>query len=96
MLTIDIPETTARQSTEDELAQFILNKLQDNDTACITYYHAGCERGSWKDGEWHGDDTLHKCDCRTIWSVARVFRSKGYIVNDTLKGYNESVLKISK
>lgn len=96
MLTTEIPEVNARKSAEDELAQFILDKLQDHDTVCIEYYHGGCAQGSWKDGEWHGDETLHKADCPAIWSVARAFKSKGYIVNDTLKGGNVSVLKISK
>lgn len=96
MLTIDIPETNARQSAEDELAQFILDKLKTNNTVCIEYYHSGCAQGSWKDGEWHGDETLHNADCPAIWSVARVFKSKGYVVNDVLKGGNISVLKISK
>ena len=51
MLTTEIPEVNARKSAEDELAQFILNKLKGNDTACIEYYHGGCAQGSWKDGE---------------------------------------------
>lgn len=96
MLTTEIPEVNARKSAEDELAQFILNKLKGNDTACIEYYHGGCAQGSWKDGEWHGDDTLHKSDRPAIWSVSREFARKGYIVNDTIKSGNVSVLKISK
>lgn len=96
MVTIDIPEVNTRMSAEDELAQFILDKLQDHDTVCIEYYHGGCAQGSWKDGEWHGDKTLHKSDCRAIWSVSREFTRKGYIVNDTIKSGNVSVLKISK
>lgn len=96
MLTINIPETTARQSAEDELALFILDKLKDNDIVCIKYYHSGCAQGSWKDGEWHGDETLHKSDCKAIWNVSREFARKGYIVNDTIKSGNVSVLKISK
>lgn len=96
MLTIDIPETNARKSAEDELAQFILDKLKDSKDVCIEYYHSGCEQGSWKDGKWHGDKTLHKADCKIIWSVARAFRNQGYIVNDTMVGYNVSRLIIIK
>lgn len=96
MLTIDIPEANARMSAEDELAQFVLDRLQNSNEACIEYYHAGRAQGSWKDGEWHGDETLHKSDCHAIWKVANVFRKKGYIVNDIFKGGNVSVLKISK
>lgn len=96
MLTTNIPEVNARKSAEDELAQFILDKLKDSDTVCIEYYHGGCAQGSWKDGAWHGDEILHKSDCKAIWSVSREFIRKGYIVNDTLKSGNVSVLKISK
>lgn len=96
MLTIDIPETIARQSAEDELALFIIDKLRNRDTVCIEYYHSGCAQGNWKDGEWHGDETLHKSDCKIIWNVSREFARKGYIVNDTIRGANVSVLKISK
>ena len=96
MLTIDIPTVNAQHSAEDELAQFILDKLKEHDTIRIEYYHAGCKKGSWKDGEWHGDKTLHKSDCHTIWNVSKVFAKKGYIVNDTFCGGNVSELKISK
>lgn len=96
MLTTNIPKVNARKSAEDELVQFILDKLKDNNTVCIEYYHAGCEQGCWKDGEWHGDEILHKSDCKAIWDVSKVFAKQGYIVNDTFKGGNVSVLKISK
>lgn len=96
MLTIDIPKVNARMSAEDELARFILDKFENSDTVRIQYYHAGCEQGNWKDGEWHGDDTSHKADCKAIWSVAKAFAKQGYIVNDILVGNNLCKLKISK
>ena len=96
MLTIDIPKVNTRKSAEDELAQFILDKLKNQDEVLIEYYHAGCAKGSWKDGRWHGDETLHKADSSVIYSVQNAFKSKGYIVNDSIRGMNVSVLKISK
>lgn len=96
MLTIEIPEVNARMSAEDELAQFILSELQNNNEAIIEYYHDGCAIGNWHDGKWRGDKTQHQSDCHVIREVAAMFRKKGYIVNDALQGGNISVLKISK
>lgn len=96
MLTTEIPEVNTRKSAEDELAQFILDKLKTQNEVRIEYYHSGCAQGSWKDGTWHGDETLHKADSSAIYNVEKAFKSKGYIVNDSVKGMNVSVLKISK
>ena len=46
MLTTEIPEVNSRKSAEDELAQFILDKLKTQNEVCIEYYHAGCAEGS--------------------------------------------------
>lgn len=96
MLTTEIPEVNSRKSAEDELAQFILDKLKTQNEVCIEYYHAGCAKGNWKDGTWHGDETLHKADSSAIYNVENAFKNKGYIVNDSIRGMNVSVLKISK
>ena len=45
MLTTEIPEVNSRKSAEDELAQFILDKLKTQNEVCIEYYHAGCAKG---------------------------------------------------
>lgn len=96
MLTIDIPKVNARKSAEDELTQFILDKLKIQNEVCIGYYYAGCAQGSWKDGTWHGDETLHNSDCSIIRAVGKAFQDKGYIVNDRMGGGNMCVLKILK
>lgn len=96
MLTIDIPVVNARKSAEDELAHFILDRLKDRNEVCVKYYHSGCARGSWKDGEWQGDETIHKADYSVIATVAEAFKNQGYIVNDTMYGNNLSELRISK
>lgn len=95
MLTIDIPRVNARKSAEDELAQFILDKLKTQNEVCIEYYHAGCAKGNWKDGTWHGDETLHKADVSAIYDVINALKNKGYLVSDSIRGMNVSVLKIS-
>lgn len=96
MLTIEIPQVNARKSAEDELAQFILDKLKIQNEVCIEYYHGGCAIGKWKDGTWHGDETLHNADTSAIYNVEKAFESKGYIVNDSIRGMNVRILKISK
>lgn len=47
MLTTKIPKVNARKSAEDELAQFILDKLKDNDEVHVSYYDLGVHQGSW-------------------------------------------------
>lgn len=82
MLTTNIPEVNARKSAEDELAQFILDKLKDNDEVRISYYDLGVYKGSWWHGESHSTKTLHKADIPAICKVLKAFRCKGYIIND--------------
>ena len=96
MLTTEIPEVNTRKSAEDELAQFILDKLKTQNEVRIEYYHSGCAQGNWKDGEWHGDETLHQADSSAIYNVEKAFKNKGYIVNDHVRGMNVSIIKISK
>ena len=96
MLTTEIPEVNARKSAEDELAQFILDKMKTQNEVCIEYYHAGCAKGSWKDGTWHGDETLHKADSSAIYNFQTALNKNGFILHDSIRGMNVSVFKISK
>lgn len=82
--------------TTDYTYEHLLPALFNDKDICIDYYHAGCAKGSWKDGAWHGDETLHKADSSAIYNVENAFKNKGYIVNDSIRGMNVSVLKISK
>lgn len=84
MLTTKIPKVNARKSAEDELAQFILDKLKDNDEVHVSYYDLGVHQGSWWYGEFNDTKILHKADIPAIRNVLKAFRGKGYIVNDNI------------
>ena len=84
ILTIKIPKVNARKSAEDELAQFILDKLKDNDEVHISYYDLGVHTGSWWYGEFNDTKILHKANIPAIRNVLKTFSSKGYIVNDNI------------
>lgn len=89
MITIDIPEVSAKKSAEDELVSYILDQLKESNCARFEYYHGGCAQGSW------GGDN-HVASVEIIREVLREFRRKGYVVNDRYGSGNVSTVRIFK
>ncbi len=80
MLTIQIPESTARISAEDELAKYILNWLKEHESMYLYYFHRGAEVGKWEKCE--GKNRRCYAGVDAIKNVIRAFRNKGYIVDN--------------
>lgn len=92
MLTIEIPEVNTRKNAEDELARAILRALEkDGKCARVEYYHRGTGTGNWSCGGINGHSSVE-----IIYSVARAFKDRGYVVNDKTYSGNFSDLFISK
>lgn len=78
MLTIQIPESTARVSAEDELAKYILDWLKEHKTMYLHYFHHGPKLGNWEKCE--GREQCY-AGVDAIENVIRAFRNKGHVVS---------------
>lgn len=104
MITIDIPECTARESAEDELVEYILNRLSTNGEARFQYYtsdqnHSTTTVGDWKEIEEKWDSykgKVHKSSLDAVKSVIRAFQHKGYLVKDMFTYAKFNQVTISK
>lgn len=91
MLTIEIPEVNTRKSAEDELAQYILNKIETKGAAYFKYYTSDQNNsettvGDWVEstGDWYGEygGQHHKSSLDAVLVVISAFRKKGYLIKN--------------
>lgn len=104
MITIDIPECAARKSAEDELVEYILNRLSTNGVAYFKYYtsdqnHSTTTVGDWKEiindwNEYKGE--THKSSLDAVKSVIQAFKQKGYLVKNMFTFAHFNQVTISK
>lgn len=104
MITIDIPECTARKSAEDELAEYVLQQLAKNGVAYFKYYtsdqnHSTITVGDWKEvisdwNEYKGE--THKSSLDAVKSVIQAFKQKGYLVKNMFTFAHFNQVTISK
>lgn len=96
MLTTDIPESNAKKSAEDILAQYILCNLKESCKCQFLPYYSGSnhypvDAGDWCEGsEEHRGMKVHKASTDIVYDVLRAFKKKGYIVQKqyTVAGFN--------
>lgn len=104
MITIEIPECTARKSAEDELVEYILNRLAANGEARFQYYtsdqnHSTVKIGDWKEIEDRWDSykgEVHTSSLDAVKSVIKAFKKKGYLVKDMFTYAHFNQVTISK
>lgn len=96
MITINIPESNARKSAEDELIEFILSKLACEDKIRFSYFVYGCARGDWLEAIDAKYDDRHHASVLAIKTVLQAFRNKGYLVNDRPASGNINNVEIRK
>lgn len=96
MLTIDIPESNVRQSAEDKLAKYILDKLKEKGECQFLFYYSGINRypvnaGDWCEGSKETPGMkIHVSSIDAVNNVLTAFKKKGYIVKKqyTVVGFN--------
>lgn len=104
MITIDIPECAARKSAEDELVEYILNRLSTNGVAHFKYYtsdqnHSATTVGDWKEiiNDWDEyKGKTHKSSLDAVKSVIQAFKQKGYLVKNMFTFAHFNQVTISK
>lgn len=99
MLTTTIPQSQARKSAEDQLAEFILSSLQQKAEVCFSYFHSGCAVGKWVAEiycVYTKNAVFHAASLQAIQTVLSEFQRSGYLVNEHVTAATWTNVRISK
>lgn len=77
---IEIPKSNARESQENELASWVLEKLKIRNEVQILQRTEGCCAGNWCGSA--PNDKWHKSCFEAVDNVVYAFRRQGYVVNE--------------
>lgn len=79
---IPIPQSSAREQAENELAQWVLDNTKDRESVQILQRTASCCAGNWCGNTPHTDHNWHKSSFEAVDSVIREFRKQGWQVTE--------------
>lgn len=98
MITIEIPESKAKESAEDRFARFVLEGLDrsENGVFRFDYYYSGCGVGKYGRLSYYVADIKGEASVRIISSVLEEFTRKGYLVDTCMNSCNIANVRIAK
>ena len=98
MITVEIPESKAKESAEDKLVRFVLEGLNKSEDGVFRfdYYYGGCGVGKYGRLSYYVTDIKGEASVRVISSVLEEFSKKGYLVDTCLNSCNIANVRIAK